>query len=50
MMWVGMFKRMIINYETFAKQLIQFFGSQNLRRLHYFLWLCLNQYAVAEQS
>lgn len=27
MMWIGMFKRMIINYETFAKQLIQFFKS-----------------------
>jgi hypothetical protein len=26
-MWIGMFKRMIINYETFAKQLIQFFKS-----------------------
>jgi hypothetical protein len=26
-MWVGMFKRMIVNYETFAKQLIQFFKS-----------------------
>ena len=25
MMWIGMFKRMITNYETFAKQLIQFF-------------------------
>ena len=25
--WIGMFKRMIINYETFAKQLIQFFKS-----------------------
>lgn len=27
MMWIGMFKRMIVNYETFAKQLIQFFKS-----------------------
>lgn len=27
MMWIGMFKRMITNYETFAKQLIQFFKS-----------------------
>jgi hypothetical protein len=27
MVWIGMFKRMIINYETFAKQLIQFFKS-----------------------
>ena len=27
MMWVGMFKRMIVNYETFAKQLIYFFGK-----------------------
>jgi hypothetical protein len=26
-MWIGMFKRMIVNYETFAKQLIQFFKS-----------------------
>lgn len=26
-MWIGMFKRMITNYETFAKQLIQFFKS-----------------------
>jgi hypothetical protein len=25
--WIGMFKRMIVNYETFAKQLIQFFKS-----------------------
>ena len=25
MMWIGMFKKMIINYETFVKQLIQFF-------------------------
>jgi hypothetical protein len=25
MIWIGMFKRMITNYETFAKQLIQFF-------------------------
>jgi len=28
-MWIGMFKRMITNYETFAKQLIQFFGTAN---------------------
>jgi hypothetical protein len=27
MMWIGMFKRMITNYETFAKQLIQLFKS-----------------------
>ena len=27
MIWIGMFKRMIVNYETFAKQLIQFFKS-----------------------
>jgi len=27
MMWIGMFKKMIINYETFVKQLIQFFKS-----------------------
>ena len=27
MIWIGMFKRMITNYETFAKQLIQFFKS-----------------------
>ena len=25
--WIGMFKRLITNYETFAKQLIQFFKS-----------------------
>jgi hypothetical protein len=27
MIWIGMFKRMITNYETFAKQLIQLFKS-----------------------
>ena len=27
MIWIGMFNRMITNYETFAKQLIQFFKS-----------------------
>jgi hypothetical protein len=27
--WIGMFKRLIINYETFAKQLIKFLGDAN---------------------
>ena len=27
--WVGMFKRLITNYETFAKQLIKFLGDTN---------------------
>ncbi len=27
--WIGMFKRLIINYETFAKQLIKFLGDTN---------------------
>ena len=25
--WIGMFKKLIVNYEVFAKQLIQFFGT-----------------------
>ena len=27
--WIGMFKRLITNYETFAKQLIKFLGDAN---------------------
>lgn len=27
--WVGMFKKLITNYETFAKQLIKFLGNAN---------------------
>jgi hypothetical protein len=27
--WIGMFKRLITNYETFAKQLIKFLGDTN---------------------
>jgi hypothetical protein len=27
--WIGMFKRLITNYETFAKQLIKFLGEAN---------------------
>jgi len=27
--WIGMFKRLITNYETFAKQLIKFLGNAN---------------------
>jgi len=27
--WVGMFKRLITNYETFARQLIKFLGDAN---------------------
>jgi hypothetical protein len=27
--WVGMFKKLIVNYETFARQLIKFLGDTN---------------------
>ena len=27
--WIGMFKRLITNYETFARQLIKFLGDAN---------------------
>lgn len=29
MIWIGMFKRLITNYELFAKQLIRFLGDAN---------------------
>jgi len=28
--WIGMFKKLIINYETFTKQLVMFFGKSEL--------------------
>ena len=29
LVWIGMFKRLVTNYETFAKQLIKFLGDAN---------------------